>query len=107
MTAHDPLLTEAEAADQLRITVRGVQTERYNSMLGYVKVAGKVRIPMSAIIAYRTRQTVWPDPDNLPASPETGKRASGTFSGMTAPATGARERARAAAKKLRKSSATS
>lgn len=91
----------------LRITIRGIRTERYNSTLGWVKVAGKVRIPLSAIAAYRTRKTIWPDPENQPDSNKTPKRASGTFSGTTAPVIGAAERARAAAQRLKRTSVRS
>lgn len=56
----DRLLTQEEAAEVLRVSVRSVMTERYARRLGWVKVAGKIRIPMSAITAFLAAQFVTP-----------------------------------------------
>jgi hypothetical protein len=103
----DPLLTQEEAAAELRITVRGVETERYNGLLGYIKVAGKVRIPLSAIRAYRERHTICPVPASPHASPRTPRLVSGTSYSTTAPVISGKERALATVRKLKLRCATS
>lgn len=63
----DRLLTQEEAAELLQVNVRSVQTERYACRLGWVKVAGKVRIPMSAITAFLAAYRVEPVVNQPPA----------------------------------------
>lgn len=51
------LLTELEAADHLRVSLRVLRRERYAGRLGSVKVGMRVFIPAEEIGAYLARQT--------------------------------------------------
>jgi hypothetical protein len=103
----DPLLTQEEAAAELRITVRGIETERYKGALGYLKVAGKVRVPLSAIRAFRERQFVCPVPASPHVSHKTPRHGSGTSYSTTAVVISGKELALATVQRLKSRSVNS
>lgn len=104
------LLTPEEAATWLRCdSVRAIRTERAKGRLGYIMVAGKVRIPMSEIYAYLDRNKVQPclAQQKLPVSTSARTRRTTSSAGTTEKSRGELARTLEIVKKLRASSKTS
>lgn len=91
--ATDPLLTEIEAAKELRVSRRTVERERKDGRIKFVPIRGRIFYRLSAIEAYKAAL-------ECTASPSDPDRTAGTSSGPKADVATAVRRARRIATRL-------
>jgi excisionase family DNA binding protein len=97
------LLTEADAAEMLAVSVRSIRTERMAGRLPWLKVAGKVRLRRSDVLTY-VESSLCLAPQREPASVTRPAARISISTGLRKESSGDAARALATCQKLKGSS---